>query len=86
MKDTIQNYSKLEKVKTTALEQLRAHGFADKITDEQLNNVVFMLSIVGDELRQLKNEKERLDLMLNRLIVLWAILIANHDIDIKKLI
>ena len=86
MIDTILNYSKLEKVKTLTLEQLRKHGFDSEITDDQLNNVVFMLSIIGDELRQTKGEQERLDLMLNRLMVLWAKLITEYDVEVRRLI
>lgn len=83
MTNSFLNYVNSIKVKELLLEQMVMAGYSGKISDEDMDKIVFILSEIGRRLKNIKDPQEQLDMLLTHILCLWAKLIVDHDEDIK---
>lgn len=85
--DTISSYMKIEMFKHSLLTYLKSVGLEEQVkvmNDKDMDKLVTLMAIVSGKLQELENDTERIELLINNTIYLWALLIVDYGLDIVE--
>lgn len=82
------DYVKLTEMKGYLLMHLEKMGLKDEVrtmNDEDLEKIMYMMSLMGDQLRAKEDLDERLEMLVSYLICMWTKLIVDYGADLTEL-
>lgn len=85
--DTISSYMKIEMLKHSLLTYLKSIGLEEQVrvmNDKDVNRLIALMSIMNCKLQELENDAERIELLVNNAIYLWALLIVDYGLDLVE--
>jgi len=80
------NWVKLEQMKGLVLKHLTEMGLKEQVrtmSDIEVDQLVYMMALLGDELRTKDTEAERVEMLVSYIICLWSRLIVDYGADIN---
>lgn len=82
------DYVKLTEMKNLILVHLNKMGMKEQVrtmNDDDLEKIMYMMSLMGDQLKLKENDTERIELLISYTVCLWTRLIVDYGVDLKEL-
>lgn len=82
------DYVKLTEMKNYLLMHLEKMGLKDEVrtmNDDDLEKIMYMMSLMGEQLRAKDTSEERIEMLISYVICMWAKLIVDYGADLKEL-
>lgn len=82
------DYAKIEQMKNLILEHLDSMGLSDQVramNDADLEKIMLLMGLMGDQIKQKNNDEERMELMMSYIICLWTRLIVDYGAELREL-
>ena len=82
------DYLKLEEMKSYLLSHLGEMGLKEQVktmNDADLEKIMYMMSLMGDQLKKKGTNEEKIEMLISYMICLWTKLIVDYGADLKEL-
>lgn len=85
---TVSNYVKLQHMKGILMLHLERMGLKDQIrgmTDEDTDRLIYMMSLIGEQIKSKDTDEERIEMLISYIICLWTRLIVDYGASLDEL-
>jgi hypothetical protein len=82
------DYVKLNEMKNYLLMHLDNMGLREQVrtmNDEDLEKLIYMMSLIGDQLKKKDNDHDKIEMLISYVICLWAKLIVDYGATLEEL-
>ena len=82
------DYVKITEMKNYILTHLESMGLKDEVrtmNDEDLDKLMNMMSILGDQLKIKHTDEEKIEMLISYVICLWTKLIVSYGAKLTEL-
>ena len=82
------DYVKIEQMKNMILSHLEGMGLHEQVrsmNDMDLEKIMLLMGLMGEQIKNKKNDEERMELMMSYIICLWTRLIVDYGAELKEL-
>lgn len=85
---TVADYVKITEMKGFLVEHLSVMGLKEQvrtIEDEDLEKLMYMMGLLGDQLKGKDTDEERVEMLISYVICMWVRLIVDYGAGIDEL-
>lgn len=82
------DYVKLSEMKNYLMMHLDSMGLKELVrtmNDEDLEKLMYMMSLMGEQLKKKETPEEKMEMLISYTICLWTKLIVEHGVSLKEL-
>ena len=82
------DYVKLSEMKNYLLAHLSRMGLKEQVktmNDEDLEKIMYMMSLLGDQIKKKDSEQERTEMLISYIICMWCKLIVDYGANLTEL-
>jgi hypothetical protein len=82
------DYIKLSEMKNVIMAHLDKMGLKEQvrvINDEDLSKVMYLMSLLGEQLKSKETDSERIEMLISYIICLWVKMIVDYGVELKEL-
>ena len=82
------DYVKLSEMKNYLMMHLDSMGLKEIVrtmNDDDLEKLMYMMSLMGEQLRKKDTNEERIEMLIAYVICLWTRLIVEHGVGLEEL-
>ena len=82
------DYVKLNEMKNYLMGHLDRMGLKEQVrtmNDEDLEKLMYMMSLMGEQLKKKNTEEEKMEMLISYLICMWTKLIVDYGAPLTEL-